>query len=165
MGSGYPDGWQEAFLICQSTINSWQAQDQLSVSKYSLGQSHLKVSALVPPVSRVSCSSVWNLNPQVHKQPWSCRAFLEKISQASKTTRLLHLVRIKAEKQSAKGEVWFGLFSGVLLSSKLFSEVNFLARHYQLQWFGSDFCSRFFCPVDFWINSALALFWKLLYPY
>lgn len=117
MGSGYPDGWQEAFLICQSTINSWQAQDQLSVSKYSLGQSHLKVSALVPPVGRVSCSSVWNLNPQVHKQPWSCRAFLEKISQASKTMRLLHLVRIKAEKQSAKGEVWFGLFSGVLLSS------------------------------------------------
>lgn len=99
MGSGCPDGWQGAFLICQSTISSWQAQEQLSVSKYSLGQSHLKVSVLVPPVGRVCCSSAWGLNPQVQMQPWSCRAFLEKISQASKTMSLLHLVRIKADSQ------------------------------------------------------------------
>lgn len=49
MGSGYPDGQQEAFIICQTTINSWQAQEQLSVSKYHLGQPHLKISVLVPP--------------------------------------------------------------------------------------------------------------------
>lgn len=108
---------REAFLICQSTISSWQAQEQLSVSKYSLGQSHLKVSVLVPPVGRICCSSAWDLNPQVQTQPWSCRAFLEKISQVSKTTSLLHLVRIKSERQSARGEVWVVFFSGVLLSS------------------------------------------------
>lgn len=32
---------------------------------------------------------------------------------------------------------------------ELFSEVNVLARHYQLQWFGSEFCSRLFVLLTF----------------
>lgn len=97
MRSGYPDGRQEGFVICQTTINSWQAQDQLSVSKYHLGQIHLKISVLVPPSWQGQLQL--RLESESQKQSWSCRALLETLSQASKIMSLLHLVRIKAQRQ------------------------------------------------------------------
>lgn len=111
MGSGCPDGWQEAFLICQSTINSWQAQDQPSVSKYSLGQSHLKVSVLVPPVGRVSLEAE---SPSA-EAILILQSFLRKDIPGLQDHESFTSGQNKG-RETAKGEVWFVFFNGVLLS-------------------------------------------------
>lgn len=116
MGSGYPDGWQEAFLICQSTINSWQAPDQLSVSKYSLGQSQLQVSS--PCASswkgQLQLGLIWIPNAEVILI--LLRKDIPGLQDQKSFTSGQNKGR-EAERQSAKGKAWFVLFNGVLLSS------------------------------------------------
>jgi len=155
MEHGYTDGWQEASPICWSTTNSWQAEDQLC--KYSLGQKE-SLEGFCPCVS---CTSGWRLNPLVQKQSLTLQpAYIPGLQDHESFTSGQNKGRDR--QQGARSDFCLVLSFAVL---KLFSEVNVLARHYQLQWFGSEFFSRLFCSVDFWINSALALFWKLLYPY
>lgn len=150
MKCGYPDRWQEAFAICWSTINSWQAEDQ-----HSLGQTE-SLQGFCPCVP-VSCSSAWMLNPQVQKQSWSWNLLVKGVPGLQDHESFTS--------GQNKGRVTCNMGRGLMCILyctfavlKLFSEVSFLARHYQLQWFGSEFSSRLFCSVDFWINPALALF-------
>lgn len=100
----------------RKTLQSVEVQliaGKLKINTVWARQSHFKVSVLVSQ-SAAAQPGCWTPKCRSNPDPETC---LWKVSQACKTMSLLHLVRIKAERQAIRGEVWFVFCTALLLSS------------------------------------------------